>query len=162
LPDSGTLVLAFAPRPEDLALEPVELLNLLVPGQTSLLPVRVETGEDGLVAALDDGDGASPRVSLGSLLHERLESFRRKGFTQTDLDRARAAWFARRSLDSLHPEAQMDRTLAEALGRGVDEGRMKALTLSALNAALQIWLDPARLRIGALGGSGGLLAGPRP
>jgi len=91
-----------------------------------------------------------------SLLLGRLETFRQRGFAQADLDRARVAWFARRTLDSLHPETQMDRALAEALGRGVAEDRLKALSLDALNLGLRNWLDPANLRMGASGDPGDL------
>ena len=61
------------------------------------------------------------------------------------------AWFARRTLDSLHPETQMDRALAEALGHGVAENHLKALSLDALNLGLWNWLNPANLRMGASG-----------
>jgi hypothetical protein len=50
----------------------------------------------------------------------------------------------------------MDRALAEALGRGVAEDRLKALSLDALNLGLRNWLDPANLRMGASGDPGDL------
>jgi hypothetical protein len=84
-------------------------------------------------------------------LQGRLEALRQRGFTQADLNHARVAWFARRGLDSLHPEAQMDRALAEALEQGVAEDRLKALPLDALNLGLRNWLDPANMRMGASG-----------
>jgi hypothetical protein len=149
-PGAEIRVQAAAPRPGDLAPEAAELLNLLVPGETSLQPVQVAIGNDGLVATLDRGVGTSGS-SVWSLLKERLEALRRRGFTQADLDRARVAWLARRSLDSLHPEAQMDRALAEALGHGTTEDRMKAMPLDTLNESLRNWLDPAKVRMGATG-----------
>jgi hypothetical protein len=139
-----------AARPEDLSPEVSDLLNLLVPGEGSLPPVQVAIENGSLVATLDGEEGTSG-ANLWPLLQGRLEALRRRGFTQADLDRARVAWFARRSLDSLHPEAQMDRALAEALGRGVAEDRMKAMSLDTLNTGLRNWLDPGKLRVGASG-----------
>ena len=154
-PGAGIRVQAVASRPGGLAPEAAELLNLLVPGDMSLSPVRVAVEDGCLVGTLDDPAGTSGAI-VGSLFLERLETFRRRGFAQADLDRVRVAWFARRSLDSLHPEAQMDRALAEALGRGVAEDRLKALSLDALNLGLRNWLDPANLRMGASGDPGDL------
>jgi Peptidase M16 inactive domain len=150
-PGAGIRIQALAPRPEDLAPETAELLDLLVPGDMSLAPVHMAVEDGCLVATLDGAGGTS--TLAWSLLLERLETFRRRGFTQADLDRARVAWFARRTLDSLHPEAQMGRALAEALGQGVVEHRLKALSLDALNLGLRNWLDPANLRMGASGDS---------
>jgi hypothetical protein len=50
----------------------------------------------------------------------------------------------------------MDRALAEALGYGRSDERMKALSLDALNTGLRNWLDPAKLRMGASGDPGDL------
>ena len=160
-PGAGIRVQAVAPRPGDLAPEAAELLILLVPGETSLLPVQVAIGNGGLVATLDREAGTSGS-SVWSLLKERLEALRRRGFTQADLDRARVAWLARRSLDSLHPEAQMDRALAEALGHGATEDRMKAMPLETLNESLRNWLDPAKFRKGASGDPEDLKSLPKP
>ena len=125
------------------------MLDLLMTGALSLSPVRVAV-EDGCLVATLDGAAGTPTLAW-SLLLGRLETFRRRGFAQVDLDRARVAWFARRTLDSLHPETQMDRALAEALGQGVAENRLKALSLDTLNLGLRNWLDPANLRMGASG-----------
>ena len=141
-------VQALASRPGDLAPEAAALLNLMVPGDANFDPVQVVIEDGGLMATLDGEAGTSGSV-VWSLFRERLEAFRRRGFSQADLDRARVAWSARRSLDSLHPEAQMDRALAEALGRGVAGDRLTALSLDALNTGLRNWLDPANLRMGA-------------
>jgi hypothetical protein len=149
-PGAGLRIQALAPRPGDLVPEVDELLRLLIPGDPGLSPVRVAIEDDGLVATLDGGLGAAG-AGAQSLLDEKLASLRRRGFAQTDLDQARAAWLARRSLDSLHPEAQMDRALAEALGQGVSADRLKTLSLDALNAGLRRWLDPANVRMGASG-----------
>ncbi len=154
-PGAGIRVQALASRPGDLAPEAAELLNLLVPGDAGLVPVRVAMEEDSLVATLDGAVGTSGSV-VWFLLLQRLEALRQRGFAQADLDRARTAWLARRSLDSLHPEAQMARVLAEALGRGGTEDRMQAMSLDAFNANLRKWLDPANLRMGASGDPEGL------
>ncbi len=152
IPDPGARmrVQALASRPGDLAPEAAALLNLMVPGDANFDPVQVVIEDGGLMATLDGEAGTSGSV-VWSLFRERLEAFRRRGFSQADLDRARVAWSARRSLDSLHPEAQMDRALAGALGRGVAEDRLMALSLDALNTGLRNWLDPANLRMGASG-----------
>ncbi len=160
-PGAGIRVQAVASQPADLAPEAAELLNLLIPGDGSLLPVQAAIKDGYLVATLDGAVGTSGSV-VWSLLHKRLEAIRLRGFAQADLDRARVAWFARRSLDSLHPEAQMDRALAEALGHGVAEDRMKAMSSEALNSGLRNWLDPAKLRVGASGDPEGMKTLPDP
>jgi predicted Zn-dependent peptidase len=139
-------VQAVAPQPGDLSPEVIQLLGLLLPGDANLAPVRVDLGDGYLVATLD-GQGSS----VWSLVQARLEGLRKRGFTQSDLDRARVAWLARRSLDSLHPETQLDTALAEAMGTTATEDRMKAMTLDALNAGLRRWLDPAIFRVGVAG-----------
>ena len=149
-PGAGIRIQAVAFRPGDLAPEAIELLKLLVPGDLSLFPVQIAIEGDCLVATLDGEVGTSGSIA-GSLLHRRLEALRQRGFAQADLDRARFAWFARRSLDSLHPEAQMDRALVEAMGHGAAGDRLKAMSLETLNRALRNWLDPANLRTGASG-----------
>ena len=157
----------MAARPDDLSPEATALLGILVASDAALAPVQVSVEDTGLVATLDAGPGSG--ASLGtqgsgpwSLLHGRLETLRRRGFSQTDLNLAKAAWQARRSLDSLHTEAQMEAALAEARGRGVSPDRMPALSLNELNAALGNWLDPARLRSGAAGDPEALKRLPKP
>jgi hypothetical protein len=163
IPASGTgiRVQAVAPQPKGLTPETAQLLSLLIPGDASLFPVQLAF-EDGCLVATLDGEVGTSGSTAWTLLHGRLEALRRRGFTQSDLDRARIAWFARRSLDSLHPEAQMDRALAEALGQGVIEDRLRAVSLGALNADLRNWLDPATFRIGATGEPEDLKALPTP
>jgi hypothetical protein len=149
-PGAGIRVQALACRPAGLAPEGYELLSLLVPGEASLSPVQVAL-EKGCLMATADGEVGTSGSMIWSLLQGRLEALRQRGFTQADLNHARVAWFARRGLDSLHPEAQMDRALAEALEQGVAEDRLKALPLDALNLGLRNWLDPANMRMGASG-----------
>ena len=150
VPGLGLRVQAVAARPGDLPAEAASLLSLLVPGDAALTPVSLVMAEGYLVATLDAETGASG-PGTWSLLHERLDALRRRGFTQADLDRARSAWLAGRSLDSLHPEAQLDTTLAEARGLGVSEDHLRAMPLDTLNTGLRNWLDPARIRSGAAG-----------
>lgn len=152
---------AVVTRPDTLAAEAAGLLGLLIPGDATLFPVNIAMEDGCLVATLDAEAGASG-PSVWSMFQGRLETFLRRGFTQTDLDRARIAWLAGRSLDSLHPEAQLDSALAEAMGRGISGDRMKAMSLDALNAALRRWLDPARIRIGAAGDPATLKTLPAP
>jgi predicted Zn-dependent peptidase len=45
----------------------------------------------------------------------------------------------------------MDAAFAEIQGRQVQSTRLKALKPEDLNAALRRWLEPARLRTGAVG-----------
>lgn len=147
-PGEALRLQASAPRPVGLSAEAASLLALLIPGHGNLNPLQVTLEGHHLLATLD----APPEAASGlSLLRGRLEAFRSRGFTQADLDGARRAWRLGRSLDSLHPEAQMDAALAEALGLGVTEARMMALTLEQLNAELRSWLEPGRLRLGAAG-----------
>lgn len=159
-PGRGLRIQAVAVKPGDLVPEVASLLGLLVPDDGDLPPVRVAMKDGWMLATLD----REPASGAGawSLFHERLASFRQRGFTQADLDRARRAWLAGRSLDSLHPEAQMDAALADALGQGVAEDRIKVLSLETLNAGLKNWLDPARLRVGAAGDPEELKLLPKP
>ena len=163
IPVTGTSlrIQAAAVRPDDLPEEVSALLGLLIPGEAALSPVRVAMDRDSLVAILD-AEAGTAGAAAGSLLYERLAGLRLRGFTQSDLDRARVAWLARRSLETLHSEAQMDSALAEARGHGVSEERVKAVSLAVLNAGLKRWLDPARIRSGAVGDPEVLKALPLP
>ena len=159
-PDRSLRIQAVAPLPAELSPEVAALLRLLVPGDPDLRPLCLSLQEGQLLVTL--AQERATGAGAWALVHERLESFRRRGFHQADLDRARRAWRLRCSLDSLHPEAQMDAALAGVLGRGATEERMLALTLDTLNAGLKAWLDPARIRLGALGDPELLKALPKP
>jgi len=164
LPSQGPAVTleALALPPPGLAPEVEALLGLLLPGDPLLAPIRISREEPGLVATLEAGPGAAGQA--WAELQGRLEALRQRGFTQPDLDRARLAWQARRSLDALHPEALLEATLAEARGRSATPAAMRTLTLEALNTGLRRWLDPTRLRAGAAGPPEALarLAPPAP
>ncbi len=146
----GLTLQAVAPPPPEQAPEILALLDLLLPGDPLLPPVRVTLEGCGLVATLEPGPETAAPQALATL-HGHLAGLAQRGFTQLELDRARGAWLARRSLDSLHPEALLAAALAEAQGHGAMPGPMKALTLETLNAGLRSWLDPKRLRTGAAG-----------
>ncbi|MBI1753096.1 MAG: insulinase family protein [Acidobacteria bacterium] len=156
---AGGRVQAVAPRPAAVLPESAALLDLLVPGEPSLFPARAAAEPGCLVATEDARAGSDPALSR---LLARLEAMRLRGFAQADLDRARAAWNAGRSLETLHPEARMDHTLQEALGRGVTPERMKTLSLERLNADLRLWLEPANLRTGGLRKAGSAEGPPVP
>ena len=160
-PGAGIRIQAFAVQPSQLTPETRLLLRLLIDGNATLHPVRMAAHQGGLVATLDAEADASGSGAW-SLLHERLEALCRRGFTSTDLEHARAVWQASRSLDSLHPEAQVDATLAEAMGRAVTMEGMKAVSLEKLNEGLRSWLAPANLRSGAAGEPAWLKTLPKP
>lgn len=145
---------ALAAPPEGLSHEAAALLSLLLPGDPAWFPAEARVENGCLVATLDATPGSRPG-DMWTRLQQRLEAVNRRGFTQADLDQARAAWLARRSVESLDPDAEMASALAEALGRGASPKRMRALTLEDLNAGLRRWLDPARRH-------GGLLSDPEP
>jgi hypothetical protein len=91
-----------------------------------------------------------PGSDVATLLMDRLQALRQRGYTESDLRRARTAWSAGSALVALHPEALMDQAVAEARQRAATPARMEALTVDALNDALRRWLDPARIHAGAL------------
>ncbi len=149
---AGLRAMAVAAAPDDLEAEDEALLALLLPGNPVLFPAQVRLEGQDLVAVLDAEPVGSTSAVETSLL-ERLQTLRQRGFTEPDLHRARAAWFAGRALTSLHPRIMVDEALAEARGRAVTPARMEALTLDHLNQALRRWLDPGRLHTGVAGGS---------
>jgi len=157
-PGAGLRIQALLPLPSGLAPEAASLIALLIPGEPTVFPATIAWRPEGLLATLDAGLEMTGAAAW-SLLQERLESLRRRGFTTSDLERARTAWTAGRSLASLDAEAQLDAALAQAAGRAATLDRMKALTLDQLNAALRTWLDFGKFRRGTAG-SGKRLARP--
>ncbi len=160
-PGTGLRLQAVLPRPTALAPEPASLISLLVTGASVCFPASLAWRPEGLLATLDAGPEMTG-VAAWSTLQDRLESLRQRGFTAADLERARAAWAAGRSLASLDAEAQLDEALAQAANRGATVDRMNALTLDQLNAALRAWLEPGRARFGAAGNSERLASLPKP
>jgi predicted Zn-dependent peptidase len=153
-PGAALRLQAMADRPDEVTPEAAALLGLLVPEGAILSRVQVTVEAERLVATLDTGAGG------WSQLQEQLGALRQRSFSQADLDRARAAFEAKRALESLDPGQGMDAAFAEAEGRRVQTTRLKALTPADLNAALRRWLDPARFRIGAVGDPEALKALP--
>lgn len=153
-PGAALRLQATADRPGDVTPEAAALMGLLVPQDPALARVQVTVAAGSLVATLDAGPGDWP------LFQERLGALRQRIFTQGDLDRARAAWEAGRVLESLDPGLRMDAAFAEVEGRQVQATRLQALTPADLTTALRRWLEPARLRIGAVGDPEALKALP--
>jgi len=160
-PGAGLRLQALLPRPSGLAPEAASLIALLVPGEPAIFPATIAWRAEGLLATLDTGPEMA-EAAAWSRLQERLESLRQRGFTAADLERARAAWAASRSLASLDAEAQLDAALAQAMDRSATLDRMTALTLDQLNASLRTWLEPGRLRRGLAGGGARGVSLPTP
>lgn len=160
-PAAGLRIQAVADQPADLAPETAQLLSLLVSGQGALFPVRIEAEPGCLVATLDSNSGLRADAAW-TLFQERLETLCKRGFTQAELDLARAVWLKGGTLTSLHPDAQMDAALAEARGRGVTAERLQAVSLERLNTGLRRWLASGNLRIGAVGPPDALRLLPKP
>jgi len=158
---AGLRIQAVADRPEGLNPAVSALLTLLVPDEPLVQPVRLGAEGGSLVATLDAETGGSMEAARALLL-DRIEALRRRGFSQGDLDRAREAWLASRSLDSLHPAAQMEAALAEALGRRATGHQLESLTLEQLNAGLRRWLEASNLRLGGIGEPGPAMGIPTP
>lgn len=150
-PRPALLSMAVADQPEDLDPESAALLALLLPGDPALAPAQLRLEGLDLVGELE-ADPSGAAASAETSLLARLQAIRQRGFTETDLHRAQAAWSESRALITLHPEAQVAEALAEARGRSVSPARVKALTVEALNQGLRRWLDPARIRTGVLAG----------
>jgi hypothetical protein len=107
----------------------------LEPGQPLLVKARADSlGRDGLVKALA----------------ATLDRLRSRGFTESDLDRARLRWNARCNALPLHPQDLVERlkdgTLTPEFKRQVE-----AVRVADLNKALGELLDPAFLRYLLLG-----------
>jgi len=156
LPRSGPAlrIQALAPIVGDLRPESLALLSLLVPGDPALAPLRATWEGTGLALTLDTP--AAGGREAWALFFGRLATLAQRGFTPMDLDRARRSWSAARSLEALDPEAQLAQALATLAGQTPTREALGALTLKDLNADLRLWLDPSRLRVGAVGPAGTL------
>jgi hypothetical protein len=159
-PATGAILRAVAAEPADLSPEARALLALLLPGDPVLFPAQLRLEGMDLVATLEAE--APGTAAVEASLRERLQALAQRGFTETDLSRARSAWSAGRALMGLHPWALVDEAVAEARERAVSPARMEALTIEALNGALRRWLDPSRLRTGVLADPQAVRASARP
>lgn len=146
---------ALAAAPADLPPEARALLAHLLPADPALRPVRVALEGGRLVLTRDGG------AAWDDLL-EPLATLRRRGFSEADLRRARAAWASGRALEGLHAETLLDGALLAFQGRAPEPAKVETLSLEALNAALRRWLDPTGLRVGATGDPAALKDLARP
>lgn len=111
------------------------------PGRPLILKVKAGAGaRDGLVAAF----------------LRTLEGMRTQGFSEQDLDRARARWKARIAALPLHPEDLVRRLQEGVLDPGF-LARVEAVRLKDVNGALAALLAPADLRYLLLGGDAALV-----
>jgi predicted Zn-dependent peptidase len=154
VPGAALRLQAVADQPVEVTPEAAALLGLLVPAAPGLSRVQITLAAGQLVATLDAGAGG------WALFEERLAALRQRSFSQANLDHARAAWEAGRALEALNPGLGMDAAFAEAAGRRAQATRLRALTPADLDAALRRWLEPARLRTGAVGDAEALKALP--
>ena len=148
-PGGALRIQALAPVPGELRPESEALLSLLVPGDPLLVPLRARWDEVGLTLTLDTL--AATGRGAWDLFFGRLAALAQRGFSPGDLDLARRIWGASRSLAALDPEAQLAQARATLEGRLPTREGLDALTLKDLNADLRRWLDPAHLRVGAVG-----------
>ena len=160
-PGAGLRLQAFLPRPPGVTPEAATLIALLIPGEPTMAPASIAWRPEGLLATLDAGPEMA-EAAAWSLLRLRLEALRLRGFTAADLERARIAWAAARSLSSLDAEAQLDAAAALTLGHGATLDRMKTLTQDQLNATLRAWLDVGKARRGLAGSEARQALPPRP
>ncbi|MBP7618022.1 MAG: hypothetical protein KA743_05890, partial [Geothrix sp.] len=160
-PRAGFRLQAFLPRPPGVTPEAATLIALLIPGEPTMAPASIAWRPEGLLATLDAGPEMA-EAAAWSLLRLRLEALRLRGFTAADLERARIAWAAARSLSSLDAEAQLDAAAALTLGHGATLDRMKTLTQDQLNATLRAWLDVGKARRGLAGSEARQALPPRP
>ena len=158
--EAGLRLQAWAPRPATVSPESAALLNLLMeePPTQGILR-RVEAS--GLEWTLEAVGANTPGQVLAQLQAE-VETLRQRRFSKADLEQARRVYLARRPLEALHPEAQLATALANASGAGIRLEGLQALQPEELQADLARWLQPANLRIGALGPAEALKALPKP
>ena len=149
-PGAGGRILAWFARPAGTSPEVTALLKILLPLPEGTSPFGLDLRRRGLLACVEVG-GDTPAVRALDQLRQALAALRLQGYTQRDLDLARAAWGAARSRESLHPSTLMEAALTAALGQEVPPDRMAEVPLAALNGGLRAWLAPDRIRTGALG-----------
>ena len=158
----GPLLLqAWAPRPDTVSPESAALLNLLMMDESAAPGIQRHIEASGLEWTLEAGSASTPAQTLTQLQAE-VGALRQRRFSKADLDQARRVYLAHRPLEALHPEAQMVRALANAPGAGLSLERLQALRVEDLQTDLARWLQPANLRIGALGLAEALKALDKP
>ncbi len=148
--EAGLRLQAWAPCPAEVSPESAALLRLLVVAEPVTHGIQHRVEASGLEWTLEAGVASTPAQALAQLQAE-VEALRQRRFNKADLEQARRVYLAQRPLEALHPEAQLATALANATGTGVALGRLQNLRLEDLQADLARWLQPANLRIGALG-----------
>ncbi len=99
--------------------------------------------------------GAGGRAGLVAALLDTLDALRTRGFTDPDLERARARWRARLDALPLHPQDLVRREQEGVLDPAFRQ-RVEAVRLKDLNGALAALLAPGDLRFLLLGGDDAL------
>ena len=144
---------AAAPPPEGLNPALRDLAVLLLRADPALAPATLAApAEPGtpLQFTLAAPAGLSADRTLAAL-RDRLDRLRRRGYTEADLARAKAAWTAGRQVRTLHPQALLADDVLAVAGRLAQPADVAAATLEGLNGAMFGWLDPARLRWAMIG-----------
>jgi hypothetical protein len=155
----GAELWAGAPRPEG------------NPAVAALLPIlltrasRAVFGNFAMSFRLAPGNGpllikaevpAPDRDTLVPGFTAALERLRGTGFSPEDLACALIQWKAENSALALHPEALLRETLDGRLDPDLARA-VEQVTLKEIDQALQVWLDPQRLRYLLLGADASML-----
>lgn len=150
-PGASLRIEAAAPPPADQDRALGDLLRILLPNDPALAGLLRPEAPRGTLHFV-----ARPALATGAegalaALRGQIAALARRGFTESDLDRARTAWTEARRVRLLHPDALLEEALDQAEGRAATPEAVAAATSAALNAALARWLDPARLRWAVVG-----------
>ena len=145
---------AAAPPPEGLHPALWDLAVLLLHDDPALAPATMtapaEPGTPLRFTLAAPPAGLTADRALAAL-RDRLGHLRRRGYTEADLARAKAAWTAGRQVQALHPQALLADDVLAVAGRLAQPADVAAATLEGLNGAMLLWLDPARLRWAVIG-----------
>lgn len=105
--------------------------------------------------------GPGGRQGLLGAFQDALGALRARGFSQLDLERARARWRARMAVLPLHPKDQLSR-FQEGVLDPEFQRRVEAVGVKEVNDALGALLAPEALRYLLLGGDAALVAALGP
>lgn len=150
-PGASLRIEAAAPPPADQDPALADLLRLLLRNDPALAGLLVPGAPRGILRFVAQPSPTTDAESALAGLRGQIAALARRGFTESDLDRARRAWMEARQVRLLHPEALLEDALDQAEGRAATPEAVAAATPAALNAALVRWLDPARLRWAVVG-----------
>ena len=98
------------------------------------------------------------RAGLVAALQTTLEGLRTRGFTATEVDRARLRWKARLAALPLHPRDQVHRYTQGGLDPAF-QAKVDAVGVKDLNRVLASMLEPGALRFLLVGGDDRLVQG---